>query len=245
MIRGLQDAFGHALYDYLQSEGGRVLSVIERDDGLFDVDEPKNYFVEYQAWPPHQQEAMAYVRGRVLDVGCGAGRHALHLQGQGFGVLGIDESPLAVKVCKLRGLGQTRVMSVTQISSRLGAFDTILMMGNNFGLLANWKRARWLLRRFRGLTSAQARIIAESMDPYQTQDPVHLAYHQFNRERGRAPGQVRIRVRYRKYVNPWFDYLFVSKKEMEQLLEGTGWTVTRFLDSEGAVYIAIIEKGPA
>jgi hypothetical protein len=51
-----------------------------------------------------------------------------------------------------------------------------------------------------------------------------------------------LRVRYRKYVNPWFDYLFVSKEEMEQLLLGTGWAVERYLDSDGAIYVAIIKK---
>ncbi len=47
---------------------------------------------------------MEFVNGRVLDVGCGAGRHSLYLQKKGFDVLGIDVSPLAVKVCRLKGV---------------------------------------------------------------------------------------------------------------------------------------------
>jgi hypothetical protein len=53
---------------------------------------------------------------------------------------------------------------------------------------------------------------------------------------------VRLRVRYRKYRTPWFDYLFVSRDEMRDVIEGTGWKISRFFDSEGALYVAILEK---
>ncbi|OLD35277.1 MAG: hypothetical protein AUI50_02790 [Crenarchaeota archaeon 13_1_40CM_2_52_14] len=55
-------------------------------------------------------------------------------------------------------------------------------------------------------------------------------------------GELRIRVRYKKYATPWFDYLIVSKKEMKQMLVGTGWKVKRFVSSKGPVYVGIIEK---
>jgi ubiquinone/menaquinone biosynthesis C-methylase UbiE len=35
------------------------------------------YFAEYEDWPQVEQKAMEFVKGRVLDVGCGAGRHAI------------------------------------------------------------------------------------------------------------------------------------------------------------------------
>jgi len=239
-VRDFPDAFGHALYDRFRGAEG-ACSIVERDDGLLDVDRLLAYFAGYEDWPPHQQEAMRHVRGNVLDVGCGVGRHSLYLAEQGFDVLGIDESPLALEVSKLRGFENTKVVPVTRLGSAVGTFDTILMLGNNFGLFGGFERARWLLRRFRRLTNEGARIIAETRDPYQTADPVHLEYHERNRRRGRMPGQVRIRVRYRKYVNPWFDYLFVSKEEMAWVLEDTGWVATRFLDA-GDLYIAVIEK---
>jgi len=56
------------------------------------------------------------------------------------------------------------------------------------------------------------------------------------------PGELTIRVRYKKYMTPWFDYLIVSKKEMKRILEGTGWRIKRFVDSQSSVYIGIIEK---
>ncbi len=51
-----------------------------------------------------------------------------------------------------------------------------------------------------------------------------------------------MRVRHRKLKTPWFDYLMVSREELEQLLAGTGWHLARTLDADD-VYIAVIEKG--
>lgn len=235
-----QDAYGHALYDF--HKGRSAHEVDERDDGFFGAVDVGDYFAPYDAWPERQKEAMEHVRGRVLDVGCGAGRHALYLQEQGFDVLGIDSSPLAIEVCKLRGLRNARSIPVTRFGGKVGTFDTILMLGNNFGLFASPRRARWLLGRFRAATSARARIIAESTDPHETDDPCHLAYHEFNRERARMPGQIRLRVRYRTYATPWFDYLLVSQDEMRELLRDTGWRVDRFIDVDFPRYIAVIRR---
>ncbi len=242
MITNHQDAFGHALLDYVGGKGSLV-DFAERDDGYIDVSGNRRaYLATYANWPPHHKRAMKYVRGRVLDIGCGAGRHALHLQQRGLDVQGVDVSPLAIRVCKLRGLKKARVMSISQVSSKLGRFDTMLMLGANFGLFESRKKAKWLLQRLYSATTESARIIAESRDPYRTTEPFHLEYHRLNRRRGRMAGQVRIRIRYRKYATPWFDYLFVSRDEMRKILDGTGWTVARFLSSKGPMYIAIIQK---
>ena len=241
MLKDWQDAYGHEIYDYFKRKVG--YEIVERDDGFFDVSiGPRVYFSEYDEWEEHEKKAMKYVRGKVLDIGCGAGKHALYLQDKGFDVLGIDISPLAIKVCKLRGLKKVKVLSITQINSKLGKFDTIIMMGNNFGLFGSFKRAKWLLRKFRNITTEKGRIIAETRDPYQTQLPEHLEYHDLNRRRNRMPGQLRIRIRYKKYVTPWFDYLLVSKDEMKMILQDTGWQIKKFIDGKGGMYIAVIEK---
>lgn len=236
-----QDAIGHELYDYYH--GSDVIEVIERDDGLINTNAgPAAYFAPYEQWLTHEQEAMAFVRGRVLDIGCGAGRHSLYLQELGHDVTGIDVSPLAVEVSRLRGLKDARVLSITQVSARIGLYDTILLLVNNFGLVANPRRARWMMRRFFRMTPPTGRIIADTKDVFQTTDPVHLEYHERNRRRGRMPGQMRLRVRYIRYKGAWFDYLMVSRDEMRQLLQGTGWGVKEFIDSDGPTYAAIIEK---
>lgn len=241
MLKAGQDAFGHEIYDHYT--GKDSYEIVERDDGFFSLSPgPGLYFLDYEEWPECEQKAIKYVQGRVLDVGCGAGRHSLYLQGRGFDLLGVDVSPLAIEVCKARGVQKTRVLSVTQISHQLGVFDTILMLGNNFALVGNVKRARWLLKRFHRMTSEAGRIIAQTRDPYQTDLPEHLEYHTRNRERGRMSGEARIRVRYKRYVTPWIDFLMVSKDEMKTILEGTNWKVRDFIAGQQGVYVAIIEK---
>jgi len=65
----------------------------------------------------------------------------LYLQEKGFDVTGIDVSPLAVEVCRLRGLKKVQNLPITKVTSELGVFDTIVMFGNNFGLFGSFKRA--------------------------------------------------------------------------------------------------------
>ncbi len=236
------------MYDYFRGQN-QGTEIVERDDGFIQANlGPRTYLSTYKDWSPSEKQATRFATGNVLDVGCGGARHALYLQGKGFNVLGVDISPLAVRVCKLRGLKNARVMSIEQLDSRLGKFDTILMMGNGFGLFHSPRGARRLLNRFLTMTNPKARIIAESLDPYMTKNPFHLQYHRLNKRRGRIPGQVRIRIRYEGYRTPWFDYLLVSKKEMRQIVSGTGWSVRRFISakeassSRGQAYVAIIQR---
>ena len=239
-----EDAQGREIYDAYKGDG-EVLEIVERDDGFIEAYAgPRDYISPFKDWAAHQKAAIEYATGRILDIGCGAGRHSLYLQSKGHEVVGIDISPLAIRVSKLRGLKHARLMSITQIGPRLGRFDTILMMGNNFGLFANFSRARALLRRFLTITNPHARIIAETLDIYKPPVPVyHRRYHLLNRKRGRMAGQVLMRVRYHEFATPWFDYLLVSKNEMRRILRGTGWTVQRFIESRGPQYAAIIERG--
>jgi SAM-dependent methyltransferase len=238
------DAFGRILYDHWQGVSD-VREIIERDDGNVDTSlGPSFYFARFEDWPAAQQTALDFVHGRVLDIGCGAGRVVLHLQEHSYEAVGIDVSPLALEVCRLRGVRDCRLLSITGVNSRLGEFDSIVMFGNNFGLFGNFRRARWLLRRWRGVVRTGGRILAQTLDPYQTDDPVHLEYHARNRARGRMGGQVRLRVRYKNLIGPWFDYLFASRDELRAIVDQTGWHIAGFIDSErgNPGYIAILEK---
>jgi 2-polyprenyl-3-methyl-5-hydroxy-6-metoxy-1,4-benzoquinol methylase len=245
------DALGQLLWDYFHHKDG--FGITERNDGFIDLEDPKIYFYKYSEWPDVEKKAMKYVKGRrVLDIGCGTGRHALYLQKErGYDVLGIDTSPLAIRICKLQGLKKAEVQSITQftieaIIRRKYSFDTILMLGNNFGLFESLRRARWLLRKFHKMTADGALIIAQSMDPYKkTHEQAHKRYYELNRMKGLMPGQSRMRIRYKNYKGIWFDYLFVSKEEMESIVEEAGgWKIERFLDSTdvAGVYVAIISS---
>ena len=172
----------------LDGEPG-VAEIVEREDALIhaNVKGPAMYFAPFRRWPPHHRATMRLVRGRVLDVGAGAGRVSLHLQERGHEVVAIDTSPGAVEVCRHRGVRDVR-------------------------LTARGADAPW-----------------------------HAEYRRRNVERGRLPGQIRMRIRFRTIVGPWFDYPMVSPAEMREIVDGTGWHVARTVDSDD-MYIAVLEK---
>jgi SAM-dependent methyltransferase len=239
MIPELGDAFGRALLD--QFEGKNVTVIVERDDGLVDTEALAWYFAGPRKWHASERKALRYVRGRVLDVGCGVGRAALQLQERGHDVVATDISPLALEVCRRRGVRDARLLPFTRIDSSIGRFDTIVLFGNNFGLFANPRRARWMLRRLKSVTTEDGRIIVGCHDPHGTEDPEHRSYHERNRRRGRMAGQARFRVRYRTYATPWFEFLMVSPEEMKEIVDGTGWTVRRVFSGE-ANFAGVIER---
>jgi len=236
------DVHGHTMWDAWKGRGS--FDVVERDDGFIDTFDGSSYLAEFDEWPEIERKAMGLVKGRVVDLGCGAGRVALHLhlQRKGFDVVGLDISPLALKVCRRRGLRKVKLGSVQDLRFPRNSFDTAILFGNNFGLLGTRVKAKRVLRRLHQTISQGGLILAETFDPYDTEDPVHLAYHRLNRKRGRLPGQIRMRVRYKQYTTPWFDWLLVSKFEMKTLVQRTGFKVTGSLDSDGPRYIGILQN---
>jgi 2-polyprenyl-3-methyl-5-hydroxy-6-metoxy-1,4-benzoquinol methylase len=127
------DAFGEALLQQLG--GSRETVVIERDDGWVNVDN-SDYFSEPSG--PHWDWISTRIVGRVLDVGCGAGRGALAIHGKGLEVVGLDVSPGALEVAKRRGVEQTFLGTVEDLADTdPEPFDSFLCLGNNLGLLAS------------------------------------------------------------------------------------------------------------
>jgi len=241
MLRPEQDAYGLLVSDHLR--GVDVVEVVERDDGYIDTSSgPLAYFAPFSEWPAHQREATRHLRGPVLDIGCGAGRVSLYAQERGLEVVATDVSPLAIETCRTRGVRCAEVVPITRLSRALGVFATLVMYGNNWGLMGRPGRARWLLRRFRGFTEPGALIIAESRDPYGTHNPADIEYQRRNRERGRMSGQIRLRVRYRNARTPWFDYLLVSPDEMASIVSGTGWEIRELVMSDGPDYAVVIAR---
>ena len=237
------DAFGQFLLAHYRSKE-EMAEIIEREDDFIALgSDPSQYLSEYRKWSAAEKQAIKHARGRVLDIGCGAGRHALHLQDKGLEVTGIDTSPGAIKVCKMRGVKKAMLRPIEEISKfRPSSFETVLMMGNNFGLVGDPVKVGRVLRDLARITSDDGRIIAATLNPYGTRNPEHLRYHRFNKSRGRWPGQITMRVRFGSLIGAWFDYLFVSPKEMGSLFGGTEWAVEKFIGNTDDRYFAIIGK---
>lgn len=216
--------------------------MIERDDGVVECDSLKQYFAGYGQWSPLARRAVRCAEGHILDIGAGAGRHSLYLQNKGFRVTAIDVSPGAVELCRLRGVKDVRLRGIEQLGPKDGRFDTVIMFGNNFGLFGSFKKARHLLKQLARCTSANAQLLSENLDPYKTTNPLHLTYHRRNRRRGRMSGQVHIRVRYKEYSTPWFDYLLVSESELRQIVDGTDWKIGDLFQDKGPMYFVRLVK---
>jgi SAM-dependent methyltransferase len=238
------DVFGHALLDW--AHGEPPPEIVERDDGYFDVGAgPDVYLSAIRGWPAAERQSVRAMRGRVLDVGCGAGRVALHLQTRGFDVVGLDSSPLALEAATLRGVKNVWLARLDNLGPRLGTFDTIVLFGNNFGLFATPDKARRRLTAWARQTKPGTRILAESTNAYFGGAPaMDRGYYRRNVERGNLPGQARFRYHYGGEVGSWFDWLFVSRREMRHILRGTGWRQTDVLGtSVSEPYVAILEHG--
>jgi SAM-dependent methyltransferase len=237
-MRG-NDMFGRILYAFHQA--GRADYIIERDDGYVDHLNPEGYFKEYDEWPSFEREALREAQGRVLDVGCGAGRASLWLQDQGLRVVAIDVCLLALKVAKFRGIRDCRLMDVRSLEFPERSFDTIMMLGNNFGIAGGVEETRRVLREMYHITRDDGVIIAESRDPLKTGKPEHLAYHDRNRERDLPPGLVKIRIGFRGEFGDLFKLLMVDVEGMREIIEPTGWRIDQVY-GDGPLYCAILAK---
>jgi SAM-dependent methyltransferase len=238
-----EDVFGHALLDWVA--GATSPEMLERDDGFTQVGAgPDVYLSEFKGWPAAERHSLRYLRGRVLDVGCGAGRVTLELQRRRVEVVGLDMSPLAAKAATLRGVKEMWSMALEDVGARLHDFDSLVLFGNNFGILETPTRARRVLRRLAREANPDARIYVESTDAYFGGAPAFTrSYYHRNKASGRSPGQVKLRYHYGPLVGAWFHWIFVSRSEMRALLVGSGWHVERVIGAQlGEPYVAVLVK---
>jgi SAM-dependent methyltransferase len=232
------DAFGRALTDSL--EGGATSVVLERDDGWIGSEPLAWYFDAPEAWSEAERSALEFVRGRVIDVASGGGRVALALQERGHNVLATDISPLAIDICRRRGVARTAVAGIDKVMS-MGPVDTVTMLGTDLALLGPPAAAHRILRGIHQATGPNGRIVGSCGNPPAT-DPAHVAYAERNRRFGRLANHRVFRVRYRDLATPWFDYVFRSPLEMATAAERAGWKVTEMLAETSVQYTVLLEK---
>jgi SAM-dependent methyltransferase len=239
----ISDAFGRAVWEW--AHGGQIPEIVERDDGYMEEGAgPEVYLAGPEDWPSGERQSLRHVRGRVLDVGCGAGRVTLELQKRSFQVVGLDASSLAARAARHRGVDTVWCTSLEKMGSQLGGFDSIILFGNNFGLFESPLGAHERLTEWAQLTKGDARIFVESTSAYGGGAPgIDRTYYRRNRANGRPPGELRARYHYGDAVGGWFTWLFVGRVEMRDIVRGTGWRVTRFFGTGvGEPYVAMLEK---
>ncbi|MFJ3203319.1 class I SAM-dependent methyltransferase [Streptomyces sp. NPDC086989] len=230
------DAFGALLLRCWRANGapGSAAEIVEREDGFIGWSDPSRYFAPYADWDLPERLLADWSRGRVLDIGCGAGRHLLELARRGLETTGIDASATVTGIARARG-ANVECADVFDFVNGAGAgtFDTFLLGGGNLGILGSRERGRSLLRDLRRISRPGARLLGVTSDPLATTNPVHLDYARLNVASGRMAGQDRIRVRYHKMASPWFDYLSLAPAELEEFTAGTGWKLSRVDEGDG------------
>ena len=128
----MKDLFGKAILDY-QTDNSPEDLVTETSISEADEMSVAYLFRTYDAMPKIEQKALKLTKGKVLDVGSGAGSHSLYLQEKGFDVKAIDVSENAVKACELRGLKNVSVANILDLDTE-SKFDTILLLMNGTGI---------------------------------------------------------------------------------------------------------------
>jgi SAM-dependent methyltransferase len=236
------DLFADALWRF--HETGHVTLKVERDDGYQTGEDISWYLTSYPDFPGSEKQALKFARGRVLDAGCGAGRHALYLQRRGLRVTGIDVSPRVIELAKTRGVKDARVGNLCgRLPFRDGEFDTVLLFGNNLGICGTLRKFRRMLRELHRITSPRGRILATTHQP-STTNPEHRSYLRQNLERRRPIGQVRVRLVLEGRRAPWFELLLLAPTDLMQIGAQEKWELARVfpLGSLEEGYAAVMEK---
>ncbi|MFW9786074.1 MAG: class I SAM-dependent methyltransferase [Candidatus Thorarchaeota archaeon] len=226
----MTDTFGRVMQAAV--EGKDASYIIERDDGFIRHTSGYNYLKPYDEWPEAEKKALLEIKGPLLDVGCGLGRVGSYVTEKGIEYYGVDLSPTAVDLCHRRGFENVYLMSADDIKLDRSDFRTVVLFGNNFGLMGTPEGVVKMLKGFHHVTADDAIILAGSRDPAKTDNEMHLAYHAKNKSKGRPIGQVKLRNRFKDEIDDWWYLLMCGKELMSELAEEAGWYLERLIVGE-------------
>ncbi|NHM01962.1 class I SAM-dependent methyltransferase [Flavobacterium difficile] len=159
----MKDLFGKAILDYQTNNSPEDL-VTETSISEADEMSVSYLFRNYNEMPKLEQKALQLAKGKVLDVGCGAGSHALELQNERkLEVTAIDISENAVHACQLRGIKHAKVVHLLDLAAE-NKFDTILLLMNGTGIFGTLKETSKYLQKLKSLLNEGGQILIDSSD---------------------------------------------------------------------------------
>ena len=231
----MKDLFGKAILDYQTGNAPENLitetSISEEDE--MDV---AYLFRDYKHMPYIEQKALKLTKGKVLDVGCGAGSHSLYLQNvRELDVTAIDISANAIEACKLRGIKKAYVQDVMQLEGE--KFDTILLMMNGAGMCGKLNKIEGFLTKIKSLLNEGGQVLLDSSDIIYMFDedddggkwiPSDIDYY----------GEVIFNVSYKNESEEPFNWMYIDYNTLQNAAHATGFTCELVQEGEHYDYLA-------
>ena len=229
-----KDPMGAAILDFQTKGKAGKLSILS---SMFEEDEMpvKHLFRNLEEMPILEQKALQLTKGRVLDVGAGAGCHALALQAQSIAVKAIDISPLSCEAMELRGVMDAECINLFDEHLETG-FDTILLLMNGTGIAGKIENLPALFNRLKALLNKDGQILIDSSDIkyiYENEDGsfdinLNAAYY----------GEVDYQMVYKDVKGDSFDWLYVDFPLLKSIAESCGLHGELIAEGEHYDYLA-------
>lgn len=225
---------GAAILDYQTKGKAGKLSILS---SMFEEDEMpvKHLFRNLEEMPMLEQKALSLAKGKVLDVGAGAGCHALALQTQSIAVKAIDISPLSCQAMLQRGVKDVECINLFDEHLESG-FDTILLLMNGTGIAGKIENLPALFNRLKALLNKGGQILIDSSDIkyiYENEDGsfdinLNAAYY----------GEVDYQMVYKDVKGDSFDWLYVDFPLLKSIAESCGLHGELIAEGEHYDYLA-------
>lgn len=209
---------GKAIAEYWKTGKADRLRVFSP---MFDEDEIplSTLFRNYQSMPAIEQAAIDMAEGKTLDVGAGAGCHALELQARGIDVTAIDISPLSVETMRQRGVRKALEQDFFTLQG--AEFDTVLMMMNGIGIVGSLFQMPRLFQQLDRILAPGGQLLCDSSDikyVFETEDgtyeyPNADSYY----------GEVDFRMQYRDTVGATFPWLYIDPQTLAHVADNYGY----------------------
>ena len=152
----MKDLFGKAILDFQTNNSPENL-ITETSISEADEMSVAYLFRSYEEMPKLEQKALQLAKGKILDVGCGAGSHSLTLQNERkLDVTSIDISPNAIEACQLRGLKNAKVQDIMTLKNE--KFDTILLLMNGTGIFGKLENVSNYLQKLKSLLAENGHL---------------------------------------------------------------------------------------
>lgn len=186
------------------------------------------YFRNEKQMPTLEKKALNLCQGKTLDIGAGAGSHALVLQSRNQEVVGLEISPTACEVMKNRGLKNVLCEDIFKLDNQ--KFDTLLLLMNGIGLCGDLEGFRKFLKKAETLLNENGVLIFDSSDiNYMYEDEIFPTDHYY--------GEVFCLYEYQKEVTDWFKWLYLDRETLEKIASEEGWETELIYTDENDQYL--------